>query len=335
MNDIFNPQQSSSTEPETNNQTQQPLTGSTKKKGFGKKKISIMVAVATLLIGGAAIYAFTSNRLNPKAKSYGYWNSYTLQETSYDGKIHTKTKDCYDNWHVCHANGSLVFNGGNKKAWRSDPSKNSTGNKLTSPTWDGPYAYSPGSYYDDNYAITGAQKACFTIKDITKNGSAKLAIVVRNAKYVSTYPQSIPSNNAKTVYAVEGTLNSSYKKRYTNLCVDYFNQDTVYKQTYRVYVRKGQIEIDKSRHMYEYYWYSNPYNPYQYNTMSALTKAVAKQQATVQNRSAELPTDNTSSCSALTKRTTDNCLSEGEMKVSSASQKLDGFKVLKSVDVED
>jgi len=324
-------------EPQTQNQQPNPVTNSTTKKRRNGKKIGLLIAVFALLLGGGSVYVIARSKVDPQAQGYTYWYTYRMQEDFRDGKIHTNTQDCYDNFNVCHKNGSLVFLGGNKKAWKSDPSKNSTGKKLSSPTWDGPYWYSPGPYYsstpDSDYAITGSQRVCFLVKDVTKGGNAKIAIVVRNAK--DDFPNSPTNGAAQTIYAIEGTLKSNFKKGYTNVCAQYNNPYTAYKQTYRLYVKSGQVEIDRASHAYQYYWYYTPYNPYQYGSASSLTAAVIQKQTGKTVKPSSQITAAQATCSSLQRTSTELCMTESQAKVSDVSQQLTDLKSTSASDAAD
>jgi len=321
MDEINNTQGGPIQTPEPTAQNEQPniVTNSTTKKHGFNKKIGILIAVFVLLLGGGATYVVTKNKLNPQAAGGGAWNTLRMGPTFWDDKVHTETKECMINTYVCHSNGSLIFLGGSKKGWRSDPAKNSTGVKLSSPTWDGPYGWSPGPYYNDYYTITGNQRLCFLLKDVSKTGSAKIAIVVRNSNSIyDNYP-------AKTLTSVQGTLKSTFKKKYQNVCVNYYNPYTVYGQTYRLYVKSGQVEIERAARTYQAYYYN--YTPYTYDVRGNLLGATSA----AKTSSAE----DSYTCSSLQSKSTDKCSTESQAKASDVAEQLTELKSVNSSDVQE
>ncbi len=294
------------------NQTKRP----SKFGQFIHNHTKVLAVLAVMLVGTAAAvvsFAATPNQ-SGKGGAYIYWWRYRYQETYWDGKVHANPIECALNQFICHANGTLVFDSGNKKAWQSDPTKNNTTNTLSSPTWYGPFTYSQGASWNDyGYSITGSQKVCYRVKDISGGtGSATIVVVVRNAPY-SSYGINQP---AKTILTLQGKLNASYKTDYQPLCISYYNPTDAYRQQDMLYVKSGKVQIDYVDRLVQAYYY----NPYVYNYGSAALNGAVSQ--------------NTTTCSDNQSKTTDACLSKAALEAADASKNLTSIEANKATVAE-
>lgn len=263
-----------------------------------------LFAVFFALVGGITtylIFAQSSNTINY------YWYSSRFDATFWDGQVHTKPMDCLTNHFVCHDNGDLVFTGGLGRAWQSNPKNNNTVNQLKSPTWYGPYVYSPEPYKAYGFGITGQQQACFYVKDVSPKGvTAKMTFRVDNAQYGG-----IP---AKVILTQQGLLASpDFKKRFTPICFQYFNATKTFAQQYRAYVNTGTVQISYVDHLIQAYTYDyNPY-PYPYN---AITSSFQRNTPADQHFQVGVV------CSADLKKSTDKCLSKDDLNSASSNNSL-------------
>ncbi len=268
---------------------------------FHNKKVTLIAFMLLFaVVGGTAIYfAFANNNYGV---SY-YWVKQRFHEDYWDGQTHTSRATCIAKSFVCHANGKLIILGPTTRVWESDPAKNSLTN-LQSPAWYGPYTYSPGPYYAYGFGITGRQKVCFRVKDVsTSVPAARVVFQVVN--------EAVGSTPAKVLITVDGTLGPAYKKGRTLVCITYNNPKDALKQSYRAYVRKGKIQMDYVEQQWEYFIYD--YNPYPYNMAIASVRAKS---GAAQKRL--IPTV----CSAELKKTTAQCDSKNDLSAANIQRSL-------------
>ena len=227
-----------------------------------------------------------------------------MQETFWDGKVHTNPMDCLTNGDICHDNGKLV-SAGNGQAWQSDPAKNNKpGEKLKSATWYGPYNYSSGPYQAYGFGISGQQNVCFNIKDLTTGSArAKVTFEIDNA---AAYGQ-----EAKTLLIQTGVLAKEYKKGFQPICIPFSNPYNAYAQQYRLFVNTGTVQVDYVDHFIQYYTYD--YNPYPY-PYDYVIQAMRNQVPAGEHFQAGVI------CSAALKKSTSQCLSQDDMNAASASK---------------
>ncbi len=284
----------------------QKVNPKTRKKFYTILGIAIFAVVATA--GTIMSFAYTPSN----GSYYGtYWSTIRMQEDFWNGKINTNKDTCISKQLVCHQNGKLIFQSANNNVWQSDPAKNqATG--FSSATWMGPYIYASGvDYNSPYYGYTGQAIACFRIRDITAgSGSAKIALVIRNAANFN------PTQPAKNLKIVEGTLGTLYKKGMNDLCVRYYNQVSHWSQSYTVYVRSGTVRLDYVDRFEEYYSYYDDYNPY-YGYYGGLKSANKLPSST-----------NVSLCNTAITKSTTSCKSTTDFNKFDVSKTLTGYKVV-------
>lgn len=273
-----------------------------KSKGLNKKSLLAFIGIFGL-VGGIGLYlAFASHTGSIRY----YWATYRLEETFWDGQVHTKKDECLKNMFVCHDNGKLIITGANTRSWESDQSKNNP-KKLKSAAWYGPFLYASTYHNWYGFGTTGNSNACFNVKDVSQGKNrAELVLLVQN-EADGKYP-------TQTVKSLSGTLDNKYKKDFRSICMSYYNNHDALYQQYMIYVRSGKIQVDYVDVQHQYYYYD--YNPYPYSYSFSVTSPTtgAKQQ------------QSPALCSETLKKSNNSCLNKKDLEAAKAEKNLSNLQ---------